>query len=428
MAIDPYANRDAQIYQQLTEMIGAWSKATGVAPPSAAQFAQWERQYGQTMGGNLMVEAQNVGWYAAHDRSLPTTTGAKIKAAAEADPRWAGLDANGRAALEQMYNLQQTGYSGEMMGLHTPMAPLTTGPTGPTGIKAPANGMTSTQVDAWAQLRNTLASYGFTGGDLNSLVTWAKNEIIKGNGPDQIAMDLQNTAQFKRRFPAIGVLAGQGVAITPAMYISMEQSYAAAEHGAGIPVNFASYDALIANQVSPTEYQDRLQKGYLAVAQADPTVIQAFQDYYGVTKGQLAAYFLNPQAMEPILTQRALAAQIGGASAMAGFHAPGGPTSVEGITQAQALRMAQLGVTQQQAQQGFQKLGTESQLYNPLPGAGHVGHALTADQLLNAQFGSDAQTQLELQQQAAYQAGTTKQGGTVGQTQAGATGLGTLQR
>jgi len=424
---NPYAGRDQQLYTELTQMIGAWSKATGVPAPNAAQIAAWEKQYGNTLQGQFNTESANIGYYAARDPHLPVTTRPAIIAEAQKDPRWAGLDAFGRAMLEQQYNLKQTGYAGEMLGINAPMVPLGTPPP-PHTVAAPSNALSSTQQGAWATLQATLRSYGFTGTSLTQLMAWAKNEIIKGNSPDQIALDLQQTAQFKQRFPAIGVLSQQGVAMTPAEYISAERSYAAAEHAAGLPVNFASFDALIANQVSPVEYQTRLQQGYQAVAQADPTVVQAFQDFYGVTKGQLAAYFLDPKAQEPALLQRAIAAQIGGAAAMSGFHAPGGPTTTEGITAAQAQRMAELNVTQAQAQQGFQKLGAETQLYNPLPGAGHVGNALTADQLLNAQFGSDAQAQLQLQAQAEFNAGQTRQGGTVGQTAAGATGFGTLQR
>lgn len=313
----------------------------------------------------------------------------------------------------------------------TVAAPVNVPVTGDTGIQSPtpSTTLTTTQADAWTQLQTTLQSYGFTGSSLTALVAWAKAQVIAGNSADQITLNLMQTPQFEARFPAISVLSNEGVAITPAQYINMEQSYAALEQQAGLPANFASYDALIAAQVSPSEYSARLNQGYLAVAQADPTVIAAMKDYYGVTTGELAGYFLNPTAAEPLLLQKAVSAQIGGASAMSGFTGTQGSAGgAEGITQAQALRLAQLGVTQSAAQTGFQKLAAQKQLYQPLPGQGNVGNPLSTDQLLNAQFGSDAQTQLQLQLQADFEKGTTGQGTQVAQTNQGAVGTGSVSR
>lgn len=305
-------------------------------------------------------------------------------------------------------------------------SPPATGPTGDRGIGAPAAGqLSSGQQSAWAQLQQTLQQYGFTGADLQALVAWAKGEVIKGSSSAQIALDLMQTPQFERRFPAIKELAAEGVAITPAEYISLEQSYAQLEHAAGLPADFATYDALIANQVSPSEYADRINKGYLAVATAPPEVIQAMQDYYGVTKGQLVGYFLNPKQQEPLLLQQAQAAQIGGAAAASGFRTTA--ATPEGINQQQALRLAQMGVTYQQAQQGFQKLGEERQLTEALPGQGQR-YDFSTNRLLGAQFGSDAQTALQLQIQSDFEKGTTHQGVGVTQTQTGLTGAGATQR
>jgi hypothetical protein len=295
--------------------------------------------------------------------------------------------------------------------------PQTPGPTGDIHIGGAAPGMTSTQRSAWQYLQAILASYGFRGADLNALVAWSKGQIVAGNSVDMIQLNLEQTPQFEKRFPAIRTLANQGVAITPAEYISLEQSYSQLLHQAGLPPNFASYDALIANQVSPNELGTRLQQGYDVVARADPTVVKAFQDYYHVGPAQLAAYFLDPKKMEPLLLQQATSAQIGGASAMSGFGE---------VAQPEALRLAQMNVTFAQAQQGFQKLAQEKQLYTNLPG--QQAPILTQEQLLNAQFGSDAETQQILQRQAAYETGTTNVGTNVATTQEGATGLGAVQR
>lgn len=293
-----------------------------------------------------------------------------------------------------------------------------------TGIQAPlATGLTATQTNAWDQLRNTLSQYGFSGNDLNALVNWAKTEVISGAGTDQITSDLMQTPEFKRRFPAIGVLGSEGIAITPAEYISMEQSYAQAEKAAGITPNFASYDALIANQVSPSEYSDRLTQGYLAVANSDQNVVNTFQRYYGISKAQLAQYFLNPKAQEPLLLKQALAAQIGGAAKDVGFQ-PGG----QGPSQAESLKLAQAGVTQSQAEQGFEQVAQQSQLYGgSMPGQPQT-YQFGADNLAQAAVGLDATTQLQLQLRAQLEKNTFAGGVGEESNQQGIQGAGSVQR
>ena len=290
-----------------------------------------------------------------------------------------------------------------------------------------SQGLTTAQQSAWDILQATLAAYQFTGTQLTQLVAWAKQEVISGNDPALIALQLQQQPAFIQRFPAIEARLKAGLPpISAAEYLANERTYSQLERAAGIPPNFASYDQLIAADVSPTEFADRINKGYLAVAQADPTVVKAFQDYYGVTAGQLAAHFLDPTKSAPLLEQQAVAAQIGGASAQSAFKAT--TALPEGISQAQALRLAQMGVTQPVAQQGFQTLSAEQQLYSPLPGGGHVGTTPTTDQLLNAQFGSDGQTKLQLELQAGFEKGTTNEGVAVGKTAQGATGVSSVQR
>lgn len=396
--------QDQQLMGQLAQQVGEWSASTGVAAPSQQTVAGWQQAaQGQGVAGQLAAEAQNVGYYWSRDRNLPQTSNQQVMALAQQDPRWGQLDQTGQQVLLEMYNLQAMGYGG----------------SGSKGIGAPAgNGMSSAEQDAWAQLQQTLQQYGFTGSDLSALVQWAQQQIIAGNSSNQIALNLMQTPQFKTRFPAISVLAGEGVAITPAQYIQLEQQYASLERAAGIPPNFASYDELIASQVSPSEYSDRLTKGYLAVQSAPAEVRQAMKDFYGVSDGQLAAYFLDPTKGAPMLMQQAMAAQIGGASAESGF----GRVSAE-----QAFRLAQMGVSYQQAQQGFQQLSQESQLFQPLPGQGQRTN-LSSDQLLGAQFGSDGQTKLQLQIQAEQEKGMFAQGTGVAGTQQGLTGAGQVQR
>src|SRR5262249_22039531 len=91
--------------------------------------------------------------------------------------------------------------------------------------QAPAT-FTSSERSAWAQLQATLAAYGVTRDDLTALVAWAKGEIVRGADTNQIALDMYQTPQFARRFPAIIAREKAGLPpVSPAEYLSLESSY-----------------------------------------------------------------------------------------------------------------------------------------------------------------------------------------------------------
>jgi hypothetical protein len=319
-----------------------------------------------------------------------------------------------------------TNNAGQAYAFSSPYTPPTA-PTPPGAMPAapgmPANPaptpFTSGEQSAWALISQTLESYGFSGADLNALQNFVQQQLISGASSDQITLQLEQTPQFASRFPAIVQRRQAGLPpISPSEYLSLEKSYNQLDQSAGLPPRISNYDALIGNDVSPAEYADRINKGYLAIAQADPTVVRAMHDYYGVSRGELAGYFLNPDVSAPLLEQRAVAAQVGGASAQSGFGR---------VTSQEAQRLAQMNVTFAQAQQGFAKLYEEHQLYSNLPGQGAQTQPST-DQLLNAQFGSDGRTQQYLQRQADIQKGFFNQGGQAAETSTGVQGLGVVQR
>ena len=73
---------------------------------------------------------------------------------------------------------------------------------------------------------------------------------------------------------------------------------------------------------------------------------------YGIDDSQLVRYFLDPKKNLPELQQQAQAAQIGGAALMQGTDAMG--NDLLGI--GNAMGLAKLGVTQEQAQVGYGKI------------------------------------------------------------------------
>ena len=291
---------------------------------------------------------------------------------------------------------------------------------------------------AYQTLIDTLESYGFSAKDAQSLGSNAFAEMQKGTPTATILLQIQQGPTFQAMFPGIKTRQTKGLPpITPAEYISTKDAMVQTLNEAGIsPSSLAAangmsgLDNLIALDVSPTELSNRIQQGYLAIAQAPQDVISAMQNYYGVTKGQLVQYFTDPAKNGPLLLQQAAAAQIGGAATGSGFMGKNAQSTTPAISQELALQLAQQGVTYQQAQSGFGTLATQAQLYNPLPGQGQVrgngGAPYTASQLAEAQFfGGNAEQQLQLQaqrEQAYFRQGT--QVGQSGQQ----TGIGALQR
>ena len=148
---------------------------------------------------------------------------------------------------------------------------------------------------------------------------------------------------------------------------------------------------------APAELNERVQQGYRAVADADPEVKRQMRQLYGVTEGELVAYFLDPQRTAPLLTRQARAAQIAARGAeQAGIQ----------LTGTLAEDLARRGITEQQAQQGFAEIGALGELRQTFAGE----QELTQEQIVGAQFGVDVAAQEELRRRqrarvAAFQGG-----------------------
>jgi hypothetical protein len=315
-------------------------------------------------------------------------------------------------------------------GFATPTAPAAAAPAPPPPAPpppppappgTPAPGLDVSQQSAWDQLMATLASYGFSGTDLTDLGDFVKTELINGTSDAKINTDLMQTKEFANRFPAIIARQKAGLPpINPAQYIALEDQYAQLERSAGLPLNFTDqshYDSLIANDVSASEYSSRIQNGYVAMAKSAPEAMQALQDYYGINQGTMAAYFLDPAKALPLIEQQAQAAIIGGAGIRTGFGEP---------TAAQAMRLAQLGITESAAQTGFSDLTHAAQLTGTLPG--QAQQALSTDQLLGSEFEGDQATKDLLQRRADEQKANFATSGAFGSTAAGVTGLSQVVR
>lgn len=218
--------------------------------------------------------------------------------------------------------------------------------TTPTGGDL-ASALQGTQRDAFVALQDEFNQYG-----LGTLAPKIFDFIKQGYSSDTISLLLQETPEYKQRFIANQARQKAGLAVLPpSQYLATESAYRQVLQSAGMPVGFydtpADFTNWIAGDVSPTEVQSRAQEAS-AVVNANPEVKQAMQQLYGVSEGDIAAYFLDPSKAEPILRKREQAAEIAAAGLQRGF----------GLSQ-YAEQFAAQGITTAQAQQGYSQLAQE---------------------------------------------------------------------
>lgn len=291
------------------------------------------------------------------------------------------------------------------------LPPTAGGDTTTGGGTTPPLGVTAADQSARGLINTFLQTYG-----LSSLGDTAWNWYLTGQSPDQILLNLRGTAEYKARFPAMATLSQRGQSITEQQYIDYEKSIAQQNQAAGLPQGM--YDTpdeiakLLTSSISPSEYQARLQAYQTAAWQTPPEVRQALTDYYGVTPGQLTAFFIDPDQALPLIQRDLAAAQAGGSAQRTGFGQ---------IDQANAEYLASLGLSQSALDTGFNKLGTENQIIQGLPGQQSGIGTQTA---IQAQFGQNAQAQQAFEAAQQNQLNQFKQGGSVAASNKGVLGAG----
>ena len=222
------------------------------------------------------------------------------------------------------------------------------------------------------------------GADIASAVT---NLVQQGYTADTIQMIAQDpkskdplSVAFKARFPANEARMNAGLPVlSPAEYIATERSYAQVLQSYGLPSDFASnkdvFTKLLTNDVSPTELNSRANTAKQVIDNTDPLVTQQLQQYYGLSQGDMIAHVLDPAVATPIIQKQVTASQIGAEAARAGAN----------INQAYAEQLGGLGVSQAQANTGFQNIAQSQQgmqelatRYNAYGPAGQIGSQLQA--------------------------------------------------
>jgi hypothetical protein len=189
------------------------------------------------------------------------------------------------------------------------------------------------------------------GWGLESLAPKVIDFVNQGFIGDTILLKLQETPEYKTRFSGNEARIKAGLApIDPQTYLGLENSYRSVLRNAGVPEGFYDnpddFSNFIANDVAPTELKERTDIAELSLNNADPYYTNSLQNMYGISKGDMIAYVLDPKRALPFINKQVQAAQIGAEASRQGINL--------GVQPLETL--AGLGVTQQQAQQGFEQI------------------------------------------------------------------------
>lgn len=253
-------------------------------------------------------------------------------------------------------------------------------------------------------------------GELTNVVL-ASLEEYDQIGPELFMAKIRGTDTYKKRFRGNQLLRDAGMnVLSESEYVGTERAYTDLMRAAGLPQGY--YDApddfsqLIGGGVSPAELSGRIIDGYKQLAQADQTVREQMRSLYGLTEGEMVAYFLDPDRALPVIERQVATARIGAAAARQGFG--------EVVEREAFERMAALGVTEEQAAGAFGTLAASRELLTPLE-AGETALDVTDTALGLAGQSPEALQRLRTQQrrrQARFEGG-----GQLATTATGVTGL-----
>lgn len=276
-----------------------------------------------------------------------------------------------------------------------------------------------------ATIKSLLSNYG-----LDELVPQVDAWVRQGLSWPEIEVQLRDpsTAPGKvvdRLYPEIQLRNKKGLA---PMAIDQIQRFRTDARqmmrASGVPEGF--YDSnedftnMIVGDVSPTELRDRIAEYEdfgAQIAAGAGGELDLFERAYGVkpTAIQLAALVTNPDKALPGLRRQFSAVRLDVASGRAGFGDLNG---------GEAERLADVGVTEQQAVAGFGQLQQSQQLFGALPGQERGEDAITRQEQLGAAFEGNAQAQQKIQNRAERRKAMFGGGGAFAEGKGGFAGLG----
>lgn len=298
---------------------------------------------------------------------------ARLQRLAETGPQ--NLESAAMSAMSAAKNIdkimaRQLGLEGQALPvgaapeLTLPQQNVGMAPTVPTAPVAGGTAVPETptppRVSAFDRLRDRLKARG-----LDALYDSIKGLIEADLPEEEFTIQLRQLPAYTQRFAANQKRVDKGLRpLSESQYLMLEDQYQDVMRRYGLPESYYSrgamgvqpgFEKFLESDVSPVELEDRIQTAQQRVINAAPEIKNAFQQFYaGVTDGDILGYVLNPSkdTLNEI-KRKATAAEIGGAARGAGLYA--GQTAEEiAALRTRAEQLGQAGVTQAQAQKGFQ--------------------------------------------------------------------------
>lgn len=215
------------------------------------------------------------------------------------------------------------------------------------------------QASASAYFKQLLESWG-----IGELFGDAQKLIREGLDSSTVSLRLQDTDSYKKRFAVNELRRKNGLPVlSPAEVVATEASMTQVLRSFGLPAQFLTRDAVtkyIALDWSPAEMAKQAADAQ-ALYLTGPAINRKAWEDLGLDAGLGIAAILDPKTAEPIVHQRVVAAQIGGAALAQGLAA----------SRANVESLAAQGVTADQAVQGY----------------GQIAQALPTDQAIAQRFG-----------------------------------------
>ena len=245
--------------------------------------------------------------------------------------------------------------------------------------------------------------------NLTSLYDKMVGYIKDGYEPDAVMVLVRTTPEYKQRFPAMEALAQKGRAISEAEYIEYERRAAQLEQMYGLPSRMLqdNVTTLLTNEVSADELQDRVVLASAASVTAPQQLKDTLKNYYGVDAGGLAGYFLDPAIATPILERQFATAVIGSEALRQDVN----------IGRDIAQNLQELGVTQEQAREGFGQVRRFEGLTRG------KGDQVSQQQLISGTFGQESSAR-EIERAQASRRARFEAGGQYVAEQGGVSALG----
>jgi hypothetical protein len=224
-----------------------------------------------------------------------------------------------------------------------------------TPVSKSVGGLSDTDKDAYALLKEVFMSYG-----LEELVPAITKLMANNVGPNQASLMLKTNPEYNaayiKRFSGNESRRKAGLnVLSEAEYLDLENSYSQTLNAYGLKNYFgATTDAkrtamsnIIGNDISATEFKDRVDTVVTRVSNADPKIKETLRNFYGIKEDDLTSYFLNPADNLPKLQEKVAAAEIGAAAANQNLA----------YSKTSAEDLAKFGITKAQAQEGYSTIG-----------------------------------------------------------------------